>query len=105
MPIYEFECTTCKRTQEILQKLSDSPVSVCPECGGQMRKLVSPTSFVLKGDGWYVTDYPSQERKSGVESEKSDGKPPQTTDKAAGESKTTPESKPADKPEGAAVDK
>lgn len=104
MPIYEFECTTCKRTQEILQKVNDTPVSVCPECGGQMRKLISATSFVLKGEGWYVTDYPSKDRKNAVESEKSEGKPAQATDKSATD-KTTGESKPVSQPQGAAVDK
>ncbi|MBF0337141.1 MAG: zinc ribbon domain-containing protein [Nitrospirae bacterium] len=105
MPIYEFECTTCKRTQEMLQKVNDTPVSVCPECGGQMRKLISPTSFVLKGEGWYVTDYPSKDRKNAVESEKSEGKPTETTDKTTGESKPAPESKTVSQPQGTAVDK
>jgi putative FmdB family regulatory protein len=62
MPIYEYECSTCNRVHEIIQKFSDEPLKNCPLCGGEVRKLISPSSFILKGTGWYVTDYA---RKSG----------------------------------------
>jgi putative FmdB family regulatory protein len=70
MPIYEYECLQCRKNHEIMQKFSDAPLSTCPDCGGLMRKLISNTSFVLKGSGWYVTDYASSERKTGMDSEK-----------------------------------
>jgi putative FmdB family regulatory protein len=57
MPIYEYQCDQCGKTEEILQKMSDDPVSVCPHCSGPMRKLMSLNAFHLKGSGWYVTDY------------------------------------------------
>ncbi|MBN2332711.1 MAG: zinc ribbon domain-containing protein [Deltaproteobacteria bacterium] len=57
MPIYEYRCSRCEHQFDLLQKITDDPVDVCPECGGPVTKLVSSTSFVLKGSGWYVTDY------------------------------------------------
>lgn len=57
MPIYEYRCTACGKDFERLQKITDSPVEECPFCRGRVRKLLSNTSFHLKGTGWYVTDY------------------------------------------------
>lgn len=81
MPIYEYECVKCNKNHEVMQKFSDAPLTTCSECGGEMKKLISNTSFVLKGTGWYVTDYASSERKKAMDSEKD------TTDKQAAESK------------------
>jgi len=67
MPIYEYECPNCGKHYEIIQKFSDEPLNRCPECGGHLHKLISRTSFVLKGTGWYVTDYASPERKKAGE--------------------------------------
>ena len=72
MPIYEYECMNCGKQCEVIQKFNDEPLSICPECGGHMHKLISQTSFILKGTGWYVTDYASSSRKKGMEAE---GKP------------------------------
>ena len=60
MPFYEYECTKCNHQTEIFQKISDSPVKRCKLCNGKMKRLISPTSFQLKGTGWYVTDYASK---------------------------------------------
>ena len=59
MPIYEYGCGVCGHTFERLQKVSDDPVTDCPSCGdeGGVKKLVSRTSFVLKGGGWYKDHY------------------------------------------------
>jgi putative FmdB family regulatory protein len=57
MPIYEYCCEKCGREFEEWQKFSDDPVEQCEECGGRTRRLISHSSFVLKGTGWYVTDY------------------------------------------------
>ena len=56
MPIYEYECEKCGKVVEQWQKISDPPLEWC-ECGGPMHKLISRSSFHLKGSGWYVTDY------------------------------------------------
>ncbi len=57
MPIYEYICSKCNKTSEVLQKISDKPLAKCPYCGGGVKKLMSQNSFQLKGDGWYVTEY------------------------------------------------
>ena len=67
MPIYEYECEHCGQQSEVIQKITDEPLHICPECGGHMHKLISHTSFILKGTGWYVTDYASPERKKAIE--------------------------------------
>ena len=59
MPIYEYQCASCGKRQEVLQRHDAAPLTTCAECGGQMRKLISNTSFVLRGTGWYKTDYAS----------------------------------------------
>lgn len=57
MPIYEYECGACGGVHEILQKMSDKPMTKCPECDGALHKRISQCTFHLKGTGWYVTDY------------------------------------------------
>ena len=59
MPIYEYNCSKCGKRHEVMQKITDQSLTVCPDCGGELRKIISNTSFVLKGTGWYVTDYAS----------------------------------------------
>lgn len=71
MPIYEYKCTKCKEQFEVTQKITDAALTECSSCGGQLKKLITNTSFVLKGSGWYVTDYPSAERKKAIEAKKS----------------------------------
>lgn len=53
-----------------MQKITDDQLVVCKSCGGELKKLITNTSFVLKGSGWYVTDYPSSERKQAMNSKK-----------------------------------
>ncbi|MCW7752742.1 zinc ribbon domain-containing protein [Desulfobotulus sp. H1] len=57
MPIYEYECTQCAKVMDVLQKISDPPLEKCRFCGGAVHKVMSQTTFHLKGGGWYVTDY------------------------------------------------
>lgn len=64
MPIYEYACQSCGHALEALQKLSDAPLVDCPECGRpELRKLVSAAGFVLKGTGWYATDFRDKGKK------------------------------------------
>jgi putative FmdB family regulatory protein len=56
MPIYEYQCQKCG-TFEATQRITDKPLAKCPTCKGKIKKLISNTSFQLKGTGWYVTDY------------------------------------------------
>ncbi|MCX5905711.1 MAG: zinc ribbon domain-containing protein [Deltaproteobacteria bacterium] len=57
MPIYEYKCSGCGETTEIIQKFSDKPLTKCSHCSGKLARLISNCSFHLKGTGWYVTDY------------------------------------------------
>ncbi len=72
MPIYEYECLSCGKQCEVSQKFDDEPLSSCPDCGGHLHKLISHTSFILKGTGWFVTYYASSKKKKSREAE---GKP------------------------------
>lgn len=101
MPTYEYECLKCGRVFEIRQRISEPPLTVCDACGGQVRRLLSAAPFILKGEGWYVTDYPSESRKKARESEKSADKP---AEKPADKPADKPSGKPADKPSGKGSD-
>ena len=57
MPIYEYECTKCKKVFEVFQGITEEPLTKCKACGGRVNRLISQCSFQLKGTGWYVTDY------------------------------------------------
>jgi putative FmdB family regulatory protein len=58
MPIYEYRCAACGFQKEYLQKMSDAPLTDCPECGkASLAKMVTAAGFQLKGSGWYVTDF------------------------------------------------
>lgn len=93
MPIYEYKCKSCGKHHEIMQKITDAPLTVCPDCGGKMKKQISNTSFVLKGTGWYATDYASDGKKSAdrgtkAESGKSDKAAPAKKEDAKADKKT-----------------
>jgi putative FmdB family regulatory protein len=60
MPIYEYECSKCGHQTEVWQQISEKPLSKCEICNGKMKKLISQSTFHLKGSGWYVTDYNSK---------------------------------------------
>ena len=58
MPIYAYQCGSCGHAKDVLQKMSDAPLTVCPACGaGAFAKQVTAAGFQLKGSGWYVTDF------------------------------------------------
>jgi putative FmdB family regulatory protein len=108
MPFYEYECQACKFYAEVMQKISDAPLTKCPSCGKRrLKKLVSAPVFRLKGAGWYETDFKSdkesrrnllgadkEEAKAESKPEAKDGKPEAKEAKAA-ESKAA-DAKPAD---------
>ncbi len=82
MPIYAYRCTTCGHAQDVLRKISDPPLNVCPTCGAAtFVKQVTAAGFQLKGSGWYVTDF------------RGDKKTPKP---AEGDAAAKPEGKPAD---------
>ena len=75
MPIYEYECEKCNATFEAMQSVSAKPLKTCDGLGcndkdnGKVHRLVSASGFILKGSGWYTSDYPSEARKKGWDSE------------------------------------
>ena len=71
MPTYEYQCQQCRRTFEVRQRITEEPLKRCEVCGGPLQRLLSPAPFILKGEGWYVTDYPSEARKKARDAEKS----------------------------------
>jgi len=77
MPIYEYECVKCGGVFELIHAVSADPPKKCETkgCKGKPRRMVSAGGFILKGDGWYANDYPSESRKKGWESESTQGKP------------------------------
>jgi len=72
MPLYEYRCTKCGHHIEVLQKFSDRPKRRCRECAGKLEKLISRTSFQLKGGGWYDQGYGSGSGGKGSSSSGSD---------------------------------
>lgn len=92
MPIYEYECTKCGHQTEVWQKFSDPPLTQCEQCRGKMRKLISQSTFHLKGTGWYVTDYASNR---GGSTEKTEKPVKDTAVKEEKSSSDTPKKEPA----------
>ena len=56
MPTYEYQCKTCGHQFEQVQRYSDSPLTECPKCSGQIRRVIFPAGVIFKGSGWYITD-------------------------------------------------
>jgi putative FmdB family regulatory protein len=84
MPTYEYECKSCGHQFERFQKMTDKPVKKCPNCGGEVRKLISSgAGLIFKGSGFYITDYASKGKKSEGE------KKPEVEKKPEGEKKTS----------------
>ena len=68
MPIYEYQCEACEHVFESLQKISDAPLTSCPDCGAEaLKKLVSAPAFRLKGGGWYETDFKTGDKKKNLD--------------------------------------
>jgi len=91
MPVYEYECTECAKIFEVQQKISDTPMKSCPECQAPVKKLVSRSSFQLKGNGWYADGYSS----SGKETAKPDAAPATPPCQSGGSCAGCPASTPA----------
>lgn len=86
MPIYAYKCESCGHAKDVLQKISDAPLTVCPNCGAPaFKKQVTAAGFQLKGSGWYVTDFRGG-NSTGVAAPKTEG----------GEAGKGADSKPAD---------
>ena len=98
MPIYGYRCSNCGHQFEILQKVSDKPLQICPECSGKLTKLVYPAGVIFKGSGFYSTDYKGS-GKSASSNGSGSASESNGSDSAKSESKS--ESKPESKSEPA----
>ena len=74
MPLYEYKCLKCEKIHEVMQKFSDPLLETCPDCGEKVEKLLSLSSFSLKGTGWYTTDYKRSQSSQSKASSSSDSK-------------------------------
>jgi putative FmdB family regulatory protein len=98
MPLYEYQCDKCAHRFEVIQKFSDSPVDVCPKCGGAVKKLLSSPAIQFKGTGWYITDYARSGKTDSAAPSSGDTKADSKTEtktEAKTESKTETKSEPA----------
>ena len=93
MPIDEYQCRKCLKAFEVVQKVSDPELKSCKVCKGPVKRMMSVTTFHLKGSGWYVTDYGGKKAPPAVEKEKSES-PAETA--ASSEPATGAESKKTD---------
>lgn len=96
MPIYEYECKKCHKLTEVMQKMSDPGPAKCPNCGSKrIERVMSQTSFQLKGDGWYITDYSrkDKETKAAKSKKRDDAGESKSESKAEAKSESKSESK------------
>ncbi len=95
MPIYEYECDKCGVTFEAIQAISAKPLKTCKGLGcndqnnGKVHRLVSASGFILKGSGWYTSEYPSEARKKGWEQESKQGKAGSSSEKTPASASST----------------
>lgn len=107
MPIYEYQCQTCGKRTEVLQRMDEAPLAACPECGGEVKKLISAPAFQFKGSGWYVTDYAGKKdgksEAQGGKPETKDGGQSETKDGGKSEAAEAKSEAKGDKPAGSAA--
>jgi putative FmdB family regulatory protein len=98
MPIYAYKCTSCGHAKDVLQKMSDAPLAVCPACGATtFQKQVTAAGFQLKGSGWYVTDF--RNGQGGATAAAAEAKPePKTGGESSGKAGDTSPATPAAAP-------
>ena len=82
MPLYEYRCAKCAKLLEVIQGFKDAPLKKCESCGGRLEKLISRSGFVLKGSGWYASDYNTNTKAKGPKSDATEADAP--AEKAAG---------------------
>ena len=106
MPTYEYRCRVCGHAFDIVQSMNDDPLTACPECGGELRKVFAPPAISFKGSGFYATDHGKKSKSasetSGDRSGETSGEKPAastgSSDTKTGTNDTKESSKPAEKP-------
>jgi putative FmdB family regulatory protein len=100
MPLYEYVCRDCKRKTEVLQRMKERPLRICPHCGGKLRKAFSAPAIQFKGSGFYTTDYAR-----GTNAGKSGESPKDGSDSKSSEAKASDSKAPEPKPPEAKKEK
>ena len=110
MPTYEYKCKQCEHRFEVMQRITEDALTECPECNGEIRRVLFPAGVVFKGSGWYVTDYRNSGEKAKYEAESkgesaapaksgesgsTEAKPAETKTETKAETKTESSSTPA----------
>lgn len=80
MPLYEYECRACGMRLERRQAISDEPLKTCPECGGDLRRLLHPVGIIFKGKGFYVTDNSKAKSSTAVPKAQEESNAPKTSE-------------------------
>lgn len=101
MPIYGYRCGNCGHQFEVLQRISDEPMKVCPKCQGKLTKMLYPAGVIFKGSGYYTTDYKGSSH-SGSSSNGSSSSPSSTESKSESGSESKSENKGSSKEEKSA---
>ena len=107
MPLYEYECTTCHKHTEKIQKFSDPEITVCPHCGGHLERVISAPAVSFKGGGWYADGYGNAKPKSSSDSASSgtngSSSKPASDSKPTSDSSSTGSGTPASAPSAPAA--
>lgn len=100
LPIYEYQCRSCGHHFETIQKLNEDPLVDCPVCKQpELRKLISPVAFRLKGTGWYETDFKKDRKRNVANDDASESKPAEDSEKKASSDESTKSTSPDSKAE------
>ena len=95
MPLYEYQCQSCEEKLETIQKFSDPLLTVCPQCGGSLKKLISSPAIQFKGSGFYITDYGKSGSNKASSSKSDSGESKKTDSGNSSKSEARKSSKPA----------
>jgi putative FmdB family regulatory protein len=95
MPLYEYECTTCNKRTEKIQKFSDPEITICPHCSGKLERVISAPAVSFKGGGWFADGYGNAKPKSSSDSASSNGSSSKSSDSKPAESTASTPAAPA----------
>jgi putative FmdB family regulatory protein len=98
MPLYEYECTTCHKHTEKIQKFSDPEITLCPHCGGHLERVISAPAISFKGGGWYADGYGNAKPKSSGDSANGSSSKSDATSDVKSDSKPSTDSSPSTAP-------
>ena len=104
MPLYEYECQSCRKHTEKIQKFSDPEITTCPHCGGKLQRVISAPAFTMKGGGWYADGYGSA-KPAAAAGEATAAPPAAASDSGAASAPAAAPAAPAPAPASTSTDK